>query len=350
MKRSLLTLLSLVWLATLAVGCGGNKSSGPVKVNGYKEYADAVVKFAVRYPDNWTNSVNPGHKAVFYSSGRMFDAFIKGIAEPGAKIEVAAMPGDAAAVQASIDSLKANFTDPNVVKAPEKSTLNGMEATKVSYGYDFEDTKLTAERYYVVKDGMVSYLETAVIGNYADYATVFDTARASFRPGTPAVAATPAPTPGDTSHVAARDSDVVDAPAADFKSYSGPGFSIQYPSNFSPTTGAAGKGAIAAVTFSGTRNDSYYRVDVFTLPSGMTLDQVAEQNKKVYKGAASPATVGGQKGVVFNYNAGGGKVTSHAYFVVANNKLYRITTNWFTPQQQLYQPAFQKALGTFAAK
>jgi hypothetical protein len=348
MKRSLLTLLPLLSLATLAVGCGG-KSSGPVKVNGYKEYADPVVKFAVRYPDNWTNGTSPGSKAIFYSSGRMFDAFLKNLAEPGAKIEVAAMPGDAATVQASIDSLKGNFTAPDVVKAPEKSTLNGMEATRVSYGYDFEDTKLTAERYYVVQDGMVTYLETAVIGNFADYAAVFDTARASFRPAKPAVAATPAPTPGDTTHIAMRDSDVVDAPAADFKSYGGPQFGIQYPSNFSPTTGAPSKGALAAVTFSGTRNDSYFRVDVFTLPSGMTLDQVAEQNKKVYKGSPSSASVGGQKGVVFNYTSGG-KVTSRAYFVVANNKLYRITTNWFTPQQELYQPAFQKALGTFSAK
>jgi hypothetical protein len=35
---------------------------------------------------------------------------------------------------------------------------------------------------------------------------------------------------------------------------------------------------------------------------------------------------------------------------MANNKLYRITMNWFTPQANLYQDAFQKALGSFKAK
>jgi hypothetical protein len=350
MKRILLISIPALALGLIAIGCGGKGSSQAVNVTSYKQYTDETRNgMAVRYPDGWTVAASPGSKAIFYSSPRMYDAFVayKPQGELGAKIEIAAMQGDQTGVQASIDSLKAQFTSADVVKAPEQTTINGMPATKVSYGFDLpeDETKFAAERYYIAQNGMITYLETAVMGNYGDYAKVFDTARASFRPAMPpAPAASPTDTAGGKT-VAPRDSDVVEPAATDMKTYSGNGFSIGYPSNFSPTSGA-GK-----VVFSGARNDSYFQVDVID-PKGMALDKIVEQNKSRYGGrAASPATVGGQKGYVFSYTPPGNpKVTSHAYFVMAGSKLYRITTNWYTPQAENYQAAFAKALGSFSAK
>jgi hypothetical protein len=255
------------------------------------------------------------------------------------------MIGGQNALTKSISDLREPFTDPKVFKDPEQVTLNGMPATKISYTFEVEDTRFTAERYYVVRDSVVTYLETAVIGDYNSYAAVFDTVRASFVPGSMVMRAMPTDTTGGA---APADTQLVEAPSPTMKGYSGSHFNIQYPSNFSPGTARAG-GAMASMTFSGARNDSYFQVDVID-PKGMTLDQIVEQNKRNYGGrAASAATVGGQKGFVFNYS-GGEDVASRAYFVIANNKLYRITVNWYKPQQDLYLAAFEKSLGSFQAK
>ncbi|HVZ40826.1 MAG TPA: hypothetical protein VHI13_16220 [Candidatus Kapabacteria bacterium] len=346
MKRSLLALIPLLALSSIIGGCGDKKGSGPVTAKSYETYNDEILKFSVRHPAEWAKGVQPGVEAVFYSSTSVGDGFTR--YEPkgqrGAKVDVGSMLGGQEAMNKSIEDLKAPFTDPNVVKAPEQTTLNGMPATKISYSFDVEDTKFTAERFYVMKDSVVSFIETAVIGNYNDYAGIFDTARASFKPGT--VAARTAAAHDSTG--ARKDSDLVEPPSATMKAFGGSNFSIQYPSNFTPGTARAG-GAIESKNFSGARNDSYFQIDVIAAKD-MTLQEIVDQNKKSYGGrAASPASVGNLKGFVFNYN-GGKDVSSRAYFAMSNGKLYRITMNWFRAQQESYLPAFEKALATFQAK
>ena len=351
MKRSVLVLVPALAVATLAaatliVGCGGKGDSGPVSVKKFDQFNDEILKFSVRYPAEWAKGVQPGVQAVFYSSSAVSDGFTKydPNGQKGAKIDIGSMPGGQETIDKSIEELKAPFTDPNVFQAPTQATLNGMPATKITYSFDVEDTKFKAERFYVMQDSVVSYFETAVIGNYDNYAAVFDSARASFKPGT--MGKRPAMT-GDTTGAKA-DSDLVEPPAADMKSYGGKYFSIDYPSNFSPGS-AGGGGVLASTNFSGARNDSYYQVDVID-PKGMELGAIVDQNKRNYGGrAASPASVGGSKGFVFNYS-GGKDVSSRAYFTIANGHLYRITVNWFRKQQDSYLPAFEKAIASFRAK
>lgn len=347
MKRSLLALIPVLAFSALLGSCGEKEKSGPVAAKNFAQYDDEFLKFSVRYPSDWKPGISPGTQAVFYSNSAAADGFIrydpKG--QKGAKIDVGAMKGGQEQMNESIKQLKDPFTDPSVFKEAEQTTLNGMPATKISYSFDVDDTKFTAERYYVVKDSVVSYLETAVIGNYDDYKAIFDTARASFKPGQIAIVTPRTDSAGAVT--AAGDSDLVEPPAATMKSYSGPHFSIDYPSNFSPGTSRAG-GAMASMNFAGARNDSYFQVDVID-PKGIELDKIVDQNKKNYGGRAATATsVGGNKAYVFNY--GNKDVGSRAYFFTANNKLYRITVNWFKAQQDSYLPAFEKSVNSFKAK
>lgn len=347
MKRSLLALVPALAVAAIVAGCNGKKEEGPVTVNSYAEYTDEILKFSIRYPSDWAKGIQPGTQAAFYSSPTISDAMSQYApgGQRGAKVHVHAIVGGEPEMQASINELKGQFTDASVMKAPEQINMNGTPATKIRYEFEVEDTRFTAERYYVVRDGAVTYLETAVIGNYDSYAAVFDSARASFRPA--AIAARTVDTSGTATPSTPADTQLVEAPSPDMKGYSGQHFSIQHPGNFSPTSRSGG--TIASVIFSGARNDSYYQVDVID-PKGMELAAIVEQNKRNYGGrAASAASVGNQKGYVFNYS-GGKDVASRAYFALANGKLYRITMNWYTPQQSNYQPAFEKALGTFQAK
>jgi len=346
MKRILSIILPAIALATVVGGCGGDKNeSKPVTVTGYTDYSDPVLKFAVRYPQGWAASPQQGVLAAFYSSSQLYDGFTrfepKG--ERGAKILVGAVLGGEQAMDSAIIELKDKTFEPGVVKGPEATTLNGMTAKKLSYSFPLDETTFTAERWYVVNGDVVSYIETAVIGNYADYAAVFDSARASFHPGM--VAAAPAPT--DTT-TAVRDSIVTDPPSATMKSYNGQGYGISYPENFEASSAGAG-GAKASTRFMGARVDSYVQIDVID-PQGVTLDKIVADNKPRYGGrTASATTVGGQKAFVFSYS-GGKDVSSRAYFLLGKGNLYRITMNWYKPQENLYQPAFEKMLSSFSLK
>jgi hypothetical protein len=345
MKRSLLALVPVISLATVIGGCNGKKGE-PVAVKSYADYTDEILKFSVRYPSDWAKGIQPGTQAVFYSTQAVAESFSK--FEPtgdGAKIDIHAMVGGQEAMDKSVAELKETFTDPSVIKSTEQTTLNGNPATKISYGFDVKDTKFTAERWYVVKDGAVTYLETATFGDYAAYAAVFDSARASFKPAM--VAARPT-APTDASSGAVRDSQVVEIPAPEMKSYSSPHFTIGYPGNFSPTTRGGKK--LASVAFAGTRNDSYFQVDVDKAPDGTTLDAIADASKKAFGGRpGSKTTVGGQPAYVFSYS-GAKDVTSRVYITMAGGKVYQITVNWYTPQAANYQPAFEKAIASFKAK
>ncbi len=346
MKRSLLALIPIISLATAIGGCNGKKAD-TAAVTSYADYTDEILKFSVRYPSNWAKGIQAGSQAVFYSSQAVAESFSN--FEPvgdAVKIDVHAMVGGQEAMDKSVAELKETFTDPQVIKSTEQATLNGNPATKISYGFDVKDTKFTAERWYVVKDGAVTYLETAAFGDYASYAAIFDSARAGFKPAM--VAARPAPTDTAGGAPAVTDTQVVEMPAPEMKSYSSPHFTISHPANFSPSTRGGKK--VASVAFIGQRMDSYYQVDVDNAPAGTSLDDIANASKKAFGGrAGTKTTVGGQPAYVFSYS-GAKDVTSRVYIMLAGNKVYQITVNWFTPQAANYQPAFEKAIASFKAK
>lgn len=346
MKRSLLALGAVVVAAGLA-SCDAKNESKPAAVSSYKSYTDDIAHFSVSYPDGWMMSTTPGTRAIFYSSGDIADAFstLEPAGRRGAKIEVSARQGDATLVEQMIAEIREVFTEPGAVKDPQQTTVNGMPATLVKYGGLLEeDGQFTAERYYIVADGMVTYLETAVIGSFADYGSVFDEVRKTFQPGRIAVAAVPdTVAAGGTTPAPLRDSIVTDPPSAEMKTFSGSTFSMSYPANFDATS--SGDGAI----FSGARADSKVQVNVYPNNEGVALEKIVETSRKNYGGrSATPTTVGGQSAFVFPF--GGGTATGRAYFVTSGKRLYVISTTWFNQQSDLYQPAFEKMVASFRPK
>lgn len=333
-------LLSTVAFIAFFSACKKSEAPKPEAVSDYVEYNDAVLNFGTKYPKGWAQAIEQGKMAVFYSSPKIQSGFSEfdPQGERGAKIMVGAMKGGEAEMQNSIEGLKSVFTDPNVFKNEGQTTVNGMPATKISYSFEVEDTKVTAERFYVIKDSVVSFIETGVIGNFDDYKAIFDEANKAFKLGAEKVVVAAS---NDTA--SKKPVDLVEPPSATFKDYAGASYSIQYPSNFGAN--AASKGG---VTISGARNDCSIIVDMLEA-KGVTLDKIVEQNKKAYKSAASATKVGNQQGYVFQYN-GGKNVSSRAYFTMKGDKLYRITLNYFTPQKDSYLPAFEKCVSSFAVK
>lgn len=335
MKRLLLPLLPLL---ALVVGCSGDEGPEPVKK--YNAYSDPVLKFSVNYPDGWASS-NAAGTVLFLSSPTLNDAFAK--YDPGemqgAKIEVHAAKADPAGMADSIKAFKASFSDQGIFK-DDQVQLGGKPATRVTYAFPVGETEFKAERYYVASGNAITYLETAVFGNYAAYNAIFDSVKAGFKPAEVAAA----PTGGGSDSGAVQETDLVAPPAADMKGYSGSHFNLSYPSNFNQMSSSGGR--LASVKFIGDRVDSYVQVDVNE--STNPLQQHADAIKGKF-GGGKATTIGGQPGMVFNFK-GGANVTGRIYLTKTGNKLYQITVTWFTPQANLYLPAFDKVIASFKGK
>lgn len=336
MIRARLVLTLALTAALLAGGCGKGDPQPPAKPAGYTSYDDPTFKFAVRYPSNWKPGFNTG-VAAFYSSAEIGDAFHNFTPGEltGAKIEVRAFQGGEAAMKGNSDTLMKSFED-GVVKGPEQVQLAGRPATKYTYAFQVGETDFKAERCYVMEGDVVTYFETAVFGKYDDYKAMFDTAMASFRPGMMT-------TVKRDSSGKMTGGDLVDPPATEMKDFSNAHFSMKYPANFSNSSG--GNGKLSSVKFMAKRPDSYVQVDVDEAKG--ELNAIVDANKGRL-GNASPASVGGQKAMVFSQ--ADAETTGKFYFMVANGKLYRITVYMFTPQKASYLGPFEQMLASFKAK
>lgn len=335
MKRILTVLVPLVGLLA---GCAGDASPEPV--TSYKSYRDPVLKFAVKYPENWASSVQSG-TVLYLSSPALTDAFTRTF-EPGdlqgAKVEVHSMPAAASSLQDTVNAFKATFNDQGIFKSDQVS-LGGAQAMRLTYAFPVGETEFKAERYYIASGNAITYLETAVFGDYAAYSSIFDSVKSGFIPGQVAVA-----TAGNSDTAGAREVDLVAPPSDEMKQYAGAHFALSYPANFNQMTASGGK--LASVKFIGERVDSYIQVDVNE--SSNNLQAHAEHIKGKF-GAGKATTIGGQPGFVFNFK-GGANATGRIYLTKAGNKLYQITVTWFTPQAGLYLPVFDKVIASFKGK
>jgi hypothetical protein len=43
-------------------------------------------------------------------------------------------------------------------------------------------------------------------------------------------------------------------------------------------------------------------------------------------------------------------VRRRTYFAVKGNKLYKVTLQWFKPEQEIFLPTFEKCLGSISLK
>ena len=76
-----------------------------------------------------------------------------------------------------------------------------------------------------------------------------------------------------------------------------------------------------------------------------------DQNKGKYKATATgKASLGGQPALSLTYAASGNVVERRFYFAVKNDKVYRITMDWFKPQRNEYLAAYDKVINSVKIK
>jgi len=214
--------------------------------------------------------------------------------------------------------------------------VQGTPGNQVHYsGFVDAKNKLEAFELVAVKDSLLCTIKYEAFNKFFPaYQSVYDTAVATFR-----------------FPVSARDMKPEDLakPSATFKAWENDVLKLSMPDNFNPGSPQVKAPVVSSVELKGYREDCTLRVDVMPAQK-LALEKVVEQNAKLYKELSrGDATIDGQKATFINYSPVK-NVNSRAYFMVKNDKIYRIIFNYYTPMKADFLPVFEKIVGSIAVK
>lgn len=329
-----ITLLIFIFIFN---SCNGKKHI--VEIEGLDTYNDPSVNLSIKYPKNWEIQKYSGDRFLAFSSKTVNKRFrtFDPEGEPGAKIEllVVQLPEGQ-----TIDSVisKKMFTSETYSK-PEKITIDGVEGVKETYQFPLADGLFQGEIYYAQKDPKIVTVISfeAFGGTFTQYKPWFEQIINSVK-----LASLPQ---------ISRDTikKVIEAPppSENLIPYSGDGFSIKIPDNFDVRNPKI-PNAIKSYQYIGERRlDCDIRIDIFDASKQNNLDKIVEDNKSKHKNINPVATtLSSEKAYLFEY-APVTNVKSKVFYTIHNNKLYRVTVNWFIGEEKLYKPIFDKVISSF---
>lgn len=317
----------------LLAGCGGEKHIEPVKVGEMDSYRDPGYGYSLQYPRGWVANTQVG-RASFFSLTDVDKKFLDPVGPypDGVVIMVdiikAAVPDQEK--KRIIDEMAKN----GFVLTPEQPVMvNGKAGMKFTYsGQWSKNVKESGEHIFVPIDTLLYDIR------FAGFAGLFEAHRAVFNASLGSIQFPKPVVPG-------RDQTL---PTGTMSDYSGKLFAFQYPDNFNFTNAPKGNNE-EVVELRGVRQDCSIRIDVFGA-KGLTVEKVFDQNKGKFRATATGnATVGGQPARTLTY-----QVTSNVerrfVFVVKNDKVYRITLDWYRPQRDDYLASYDKVIASIRIK
>lgn len=317
--------------------CGEKKQI--VEIKELATYEDPILGFSIKYPTNWEIQKYPGDRFLAFTTRTVIKRFrtFEPEGESGAKIELLAVK---LAEGQTLDSVmqKKQFT-PETYSAPVKITIDGVEAYKQTYEFPLGDGIFQGEIYYAQKDPQVVTIISfeAFGGTFENYKSSFEQILSSVK-----LAYIPQLTRDTVKKV-------VEAPppSSNLVEYKGEGFTIKIPDNFDVRNPKVG-GALKSYQYIGERRlDCDIRIDIFDASKQNKLEKIVEDNKSKHKNTEPKKTeISGENAYFFEYNPIQ-NVKSRVYYVIHNNKLYRITMNWFVGEEVLYKPIFEKSISSF---
>ena len=237
-----------------------------------------IFKFSVKYPSNWTSDDALKTFTSFSNSAarsrfRKYDS--DGV--PVAKIYVSVETLDSNNTIDKVIERKSSIFGPEFYNAPEKLTIDGVQATKLSYGFPLNDGDFKGEYYIAAKDtGTVTILQLEAFGgSFETYKEGFDKVVNSL------VLATTPPkrsATGDTVYM----SEELPFPSETLKSVNGPGWTIKIPDNFKQKKPGFFDGE--------RRGDCTILVRKQSLGKNKNLKKIVELSTKALPNAKSEAT------------------------------------------------------------
>ncbi|MCX7879439.1 MAG: hypothetical protein N2517_02135 [Ignavibacteria bacterium] len=336
MKKNLTLYLAVVFILLL-FACEEKKKIAEIKE--IETYSDPAMGFSIEYPSNWEIQKYPGDRFLAFTTKTVIKRFrtFDSDGESGAKIELLVIRLKEGQTLDSVMAIK-QFT-PDTYSPPTKLTIDGVEAFKQEYRFQLNDGEFQGEIYYAQKDPRVATVISfeAFGGTFGSYKPFFERVLSSVK-----LAYQPEVAPDTVKKI-------VEAPppSQNLIKYDGDGFSIKIPDNFDVRNPKVG-GALKSYQYIGERRlDCDIRVDIFDASKQQNLEKIVEDNKAKHKNAEPrPTTIGGAKAYYFEYSPIA-NVKSRVYYAIHNNKLYRVTLNWFTGEEQLYKPVFENSISSF---
>lgn len=329
--------------AFLAMGC--QKKAEPIIPGSLKTHTDASRSFSIAYPSNWKARTQTGDRITIHTADNdkeRFAALFNGKPEipgiGGARITLLALTHKGQTLDELVSD--ARIFDPVVYKKDEKVTIDGKEAVKLSFSFPLEDGNFDGETYISLTDSTTATMLEFL--TFSDLKTVY---QPTFDQMIKSVKiAQPAKIVERRVDTVVRDS-TAHRPSATTKSFVGNGYSLSIPDNFKAQNAKVANTIDSKKLLNGPV-DCFIQIDVFDASKQNNLEKIVEQNKAAYKGAsASGTTLGGAKAYVMSY-APAANIQGRVYFTVKGNKMFRITTSWFSPEKEFYMPAFDKSVNS----
>lgn len=339
MKKLTFLLLLAGLTLTIITSCGKSEAD-PVKIESLDTYTDPITGFSVKYPKNWIKNSSDGVRFVVFSHELGRKRFNKYDTEgfPVAKVDVIAADMSGGMTIDSIIS-KSMIFDPNIYEIADV-TIDGIPGKKLIYSFPLGGGMFNGMMYVAAKDTLKATVLTieSFDDSYETYKSSFDEIIASLK-----LAKAPEPKKVDTIF----QTEEAPLPSTTLAQRGGDGFEIGIPDNFKSENIGKAATALRAWSFLGDRRgDSFIKIETFDASKQKDLKKIVDENKSSFgNGTPRSTTLGGQNAYVIDYKPGS-SVKGRVWFVLKNNKMYRITINWFTGEEKDFLPVFEKSVAS----
>jgi len=334
-------ILVLMVAAVLLPGC----SKKAVEIKEWAQYQDQFFRASLNYPKEWVVVPEPT-KIVISSSAEAAEKFFDRDFRKADGVQVIIATERSDSLQdyvAYVSDFKAlRESEGYKVTEMEDAKIDGLDAKKIIYsGLVAENTKLKAIYLATLKDSTIYYVQYAAFNElFAPYKPVFDSVLASL------VLPQKIVIPKGVNPA---------IPLVQVEKYSDNYVQLEYPANFGPNELPRKRDIISRVRFAGNRdgmrNDCSIDIDVRPAKK-LSLQKVVEQNLKFFNPKSRDETsISGEKAIYLNYVPQKVRnIDSRAYFIVKNDRIYRIILNYYAPMRKDFLPAFEKVIASIRLK
>ncbi len=335
MKRAAFLFIFLV--AVFLTGCGKKT----IQVNEWDQFQDQFFKVSFVYPKGWVVA-REANRIVVSSSQEVADKFFDHDARKpdGVQIIVAAERTDSMQDYAKyIENYKKDQQDAGFAVQPTEDTkIEGLPARMFEYSGAFdEQTKIKAVRAATLKDSVIYFVQYAGFNEtYEPNKFIFDSV----------ITTLTLPKP----KVISKDPNAIALPSPDTKVVKNAVLEATVPDNMGEIYPAV-KGEVSfAMNLKIYREDCTMDIDVRPAKK-LSLEKVVDQNSKKIANVSGKGTttISGEKAQYFNYMPTKG-IKSRIYFVVKNDKIYRIIFNYYVPMENDFLPVYEKIIASIRLK
>jgi hypothetical protein len=138
-------------------------------------------------------------------------------------------------------------------------------------------------------------------------------------------------------------------PSSNFTDFNNSFLSLRYPDNFDLTTPAAKPPAEFSLDIKGYRQDSYVHLDIIPA-KGLAPEKVVEQNSKFYRSVSrGSVAIDGVQTTYLDYRPVK-DINSRVYFLVKNDRIFRVIFNYYAPMKEKYLATFEKVVSSIKVK